>query len=223
MLRSSEANHDKKSSRSCSGTSSQKRKLGRHLESNFLDALAASPDNTAAATQNDTTSCPASSIQLTNGAVQALHDCQEEFVACLTGYLRVATRNASEHDGSHTYSNDADGISDNETKRRVHVTPHHVAEATKVMGLHDLLDTAQCILLDDLGKGDEGDNAGDQPTTTITKKGSASNSKKPAVSASRKGTKAKSKHVTPEMETEQERLLQASLSRQLVPGKDHKE
>jgi hypothetical protein len=160
----------------------RKRKLAVILDPAFLRALMVS-DGT-------TTTEAVQMLQLTNGAVQALHDCQESFVHELTRELKTLT---------HHGKNDSD-----EKQTQKNVNPSHVEAALRSMGLNDVLEEAKLYLRhkqeqEHQQQADEDEEGKHDNEGRTTKKKSR---KKPT----------KSKLVfTEEMEAEQERLLQASI------------
>ena len=189
-------------------SNSRKRKLAPLLESTFLDALVAPSSAPATATVSSDND---DMLQLTNGAVQALHDCQEEFVAHLTRHLKDVTTTTTNGNGKKDKDDDNDN--QEETKRRVHVNPRHVEEAMRAMGLHAIFEDAQrlsCSQNNEQQQQEEEYYADDQGHAD-TKKAAQTTKSKPANNPpSKKRPKKKSKIITAEMEAEQERLLQAS-------------
>ena len=166
------------SSHSGGTSNSRKRKLAPLLEPSFLQALLVSSHPTAVSSPPPTV--------FTNGAIQALHDCQEAFVAQLTRQLK---------DASSMKVGGADDAN-TDTKRTVHVLPRHVQEAMIAMGMQDILEEALASLQHQ-DEAMEDDDAVDAI-------GKASLPKK------RPSNKKKRVTITAEMEAEQERLFQAS-------------
>jgi hypothetical protein len=162
---------------------SRKRKLAAIMDPAFLRALIV-PDRA-------TDGVPM--LQLTNGALQALHDCQESFIQELTRELKTLRRGKSELDENQTQT----------------VNPCHVEAAMRAMGLDDVLEQAKLYLnhkQEQEHQGEQQQGVDDNTTGQTAKK--KKSRKKP--------TKSK-QPFTEEMQAEQERLLQASIRK---GGKD---
>lgn len=161
------------------GTRKQ-RKVAPLLEAGFLEAVIndTSPDATTTTV-----------LQLTNGAANVLHDCQEEFVAQLTHHLAEALKS------------DAKGVEEEEDKRKIRwVQPKHVQAAMTAMGLSDILKEAmECI---------------EQEEETDVPNNNNDNDEEPPKKKRRKKTWKKKEVFSAEMIAEQERLLAASLQKQ---------
>ena len=172
------------SSHSGATSNSRKRKLAPLLEPSFLQALLVS-------SHPPTVSSPPA-LEVTNGAIQALHDCQETFVVQLTRQLKDAS---SRNDGG---ADDAD----TDTKRTVHVLPRHVQEAMTAMGMEDILKEA----LASLHHQDKETEDDDETLGAVGKADGSLPKKRPP----KKRKKKKPVTITAEMEAEQERLFQVS-------------
>jgi hypothetical protein len=132
-------------------------------------------------------------MQLTNGALQALHDCQDSFVQELTRELKTLSRGKNDLDENQTHT----------------VNPCHVEAAMRAMGLDDVLEEAKLYLnhqqeQEHLGEQQQGEDHNSKGQTAKKKK-------------SRKKPTKSQQQFTEEMQAEQERLLQASIRK---GGKD---
>ena len=159
----------------------RKRKLAPLLEPTFLQVLASHPPSAVSSPK---------ALGLTNDTLQALHDCQETFVAQLTRHLKTAS---SSNDGR-------EGL-DDDTKRTVHVLPRRVQEAMTAMRMQDVWDQASSLQQQPQDEATNGEG-----------KASLSKQRQQQLLQKRK-KKMKPMAMTVEMEAEQERLFQASRDR----------
>ena len=159
------------------GNGRKQRKTAPLLDPEFLKALAEDTPNTT--------------LQLTTGGVNALHDCQEEFISQLTHHLAEALKKDKTGVKQENDNGNEGG------KRRIRwVQPQHVEAAMTAMGLTDILEEARESILQLEDNEQEAELEGG-----------------PAKKKRKKKTWKKKEEFSAEMLAEQERLLAAALQK----------